>query len=198
MRVIDGNGNLVCNKITDIRPRQTFVEGGLQIKTLLIRNFVTGCTMVVCADMAKKSIPFPTNMVHDHWLAFWNAVFGKIVICHDSLIDYRLHGNNQTEMLAGIMTKKDYCQKRSLPYYLKLCELNKRDFGHKINMQIDNDLNWATKRIRYLKNPSIKNFILLLAFIRCNFFTTCFELFLPIMPRGLFTYIINIVRKGII
>lgn len=198
MRVIDGEGHIICNKITDIRPRQTFVEGELQVKTLLIRNFVTGCTMIVSTDMAKRAIPFPTNMVHDHWLAFWNAVFGKIVIYHDSLIDYRLHGNNQTGMLAGIITKKDYYQKRSLPYYLKLCELNERDFGYKINVQIDNDLQWATKRIRYLKQPSIRNFIFLLASIKCNFFTTCFELFLPIMPQCLFTYILNIVRKGII
>lgn len=198
MRVIDAKGRLICNKITDIRPRQTFVEGELQIKTLLIRNFVTGCTMVICTDMAKKAIPFPINMVHDHWLAFWNAVFGKIVVCHDSLIDYRLHGNNQTGMLSGIMTKKDYYQRRSLPYYLKLCELNKYDFGYKINMQVYDDLYWAIKRIRYLNRPSIKNFILLLGCIRCNFFTTCFELLLPIMPKFIFKYIINIVREGII
>lgn len=196
MRVIDGDGNVLCNKITDIRPRQTFVAGTQQIKTLLIRNFVTGCTVIASTSMAKKAIPFPVNIVHDHWLALWNAIFGKIVISYDSLIDYRLHGDNQTSVLAGISTKKDYYQKRSLMYYQRMCEFSNIDFGFEINAQISQNLKWATKRVEYLKKPTIKKFLSLGTFLRCNFCTTFFEMFLPLMPMQLFSYVIKIIREG--
>lgn len=196
MRVIDGDGNTICNRITDIRPRQTFVEGNQQVKTLLVRNFVTGCTVIACTAMAQKAMPFPKNMVHDHWLALWNAVFGKVVISYDSLIDYRLHGSNQTSMLAGISTKEDYYRKRSLVYYQRMRELSNVDFGNEVNDQVSQDLIWAMKRIRYLKKPTINGFFTLATFVRYNFFTTCFELLLPLMPMKLFTYVINTVREG--
>ena len=93
MCVIDGDGRHIADTIREVRPRHKFVKDERQIESLLIKNFVTGCTMIVCKDFAKKALPFPDYqlMVHDHWLALWNSVYGKIFICPLSLIDYRIH-----------------------------------------------------------------------------------------------------------
>ena len=89
MRVIDKNGNVIADGIREEHPRQIFDEGSGQLRTLLSRNFVTGCTMLVKSDMAKKAIPFLPYMVHDHWIALWNAIYGKIAVVHEALVDYR-------------------------------------------------------------------------------------------------------------
>lgn len=194
--VIDGQGKKIAARITELRPRQTFVEGPQQVNTLLVRNFVMGCTMVVRAELAKQALPFPGFMVHDHWLALWNAMYGKIFINRDSLIAYRLHGSNQTEMLAGIVTKDDYFFKRCLPYYKRLLIFKKRLVHCEYNTLIEQKYAWAMARMKYYRNPDITTFFALLTKIDNNILTTGFELLLPFMPLDLFTFIVRHIRQG--
>lgn len=194
--VIDGQGRKIAARITVLRPRQTFVEGPRQVDTLLVRNFVMGCTMVVRSDIAKQALPFPDFMVHDHWLALWNAMYGKIFIDRESLLAYRLHGNNQTEMLAGVVTKDDYFQKRCLPYYKRLLILNKRLAQGAHSTLIERKYAWALARMTYYRNPDLATFLSLLLKINNNVLTTGFELLLPFMPSFLFNAIVKHVRQG--
>lgn len=46
--VIDGRGEKVAASITKLRRRHKFLEGSNLTDSLLFRNFVMGCTMLIC------------------------------------------------------------------------------------------------------------------------------------------------------
>lgn len=108
MFVIDGTGKITADSITKIRRHHIFHSGEGLVNKLLFRNFVTGCTMLINGEIAKQAIPFCPYMVHDHYLALWCAEYGSILSINKSLIQYRIHENNQTNMMAGVRDKKSY------------------------------------------------------------------------------------------
>lgn len=195
MRVIDGDGRLLAEHIREIRPRQVFAEGKKQLSSLLVRNFVTGCTMVVKSDIAKASRPFSAHMVHDYYLAIWNAIYGRIAICRDSLIDYRLHGSNQTATLARIATTRDYYERRILPYAAWLQEfVSDENLPPDARKQIEKKCRWAGCRKAYAEQPNLGNFLRLAALACHNVPTTCFELMLPMLSQKVFSKLIDKIR----
>ncbi len=108
MTIIDADGNKTADSITQVRRHHVFRSGEDLAKGLLVHNFVTGCTMLVRSEQAKVAVPFCPHMVHDHYLALWCAERGSIVSLPDKLIRYRIHGGNQTGLLAGVTDKKSY------------------------------------------------------------------------------------------
>ena len=108
MHVIDGDGKQIADSITEVRRHHVFRTGNNLAKDLLIHNFVTGCTMLVLGDVAKEAVPFCPYMVHDHYLALWCAEHGSICSVQRPLIDYRIHGGNQTGILTGVVDKASY------------------------------------------------------------------------------------------
>ena len=112
MYVIDGNGKQLADSVTKVRRHHVFKTGANLASSLLFRNFVTGCTMLIHASTAKAAIPFCPYMVHDHYLALWSAVEGVIISVPEQLIYYRQHGNNQTGVMTGVVDKKSYGEVR--------------------------------------------------------------------------------------
>lgn len=112
LAIIDGDGKRIADSITKIRRRHVFHEGEGLAGYLLVRNFVTGCAMMVRSDVAKGSVPFVDSLIHDQWLAINAALQGRIEVIREPLIDYRQHGGNQTGMLKGVSTKQDYYNAR--------------------------------------------------------------------------------------
>lgn len=108
MYIIDGEGRQTADSITKVRRRHRFRSGDGLAEGLLISNFVTGCTMLIQAETAKTAVPFCPHMVHDHYLALYGAEKGKIVSVPRRLISYRVHGSNQTDLLAGVTDKRSY------------------------------------------------------------------------------------------
>lgn len=108
MYIIDGEGKQVADSMTKVRRHHRFRSGANLAEGLLISNFVTGCTMLVKAEMAKAAVPFCPYMVHDHYLALWCAAAGEIVTLDRQLIRYRIHGENQTGLMAGVTDKASY------------------------------------------------------------------------------------------
>lgn len=108
MFIIDGTGKKVADSITKVRRHHVFHSGENLAANLVFSNFVTGCTMLIKAETAKAAMPFCPYMVHDHYLALFAAERGKIVSLPERLIKYRIHGNNQTEMMAGVVDKASY------------------------------------------------------------------------------------------
>lgn len=198
MADIDGEGHKTADHIREVRPRHNFVEGEGQIPFLLIRNFVTGCTMIVRSDMAKKALPFPPFelMVHDHWLALWNAVHGKITIEKEPLIDYRIHGNNQTVVLAGVVSKKTYYEKRIMPYYKRMQWLLQQDFPEETKKLLKKDYQWARCRVAYYQHWNVVNFIKLASYLNKSISFTGFELVMPFLPKTVFQYILNKIKAA--
>ena len=112
MFIIDAEGRRVADSITKVRRRHRFRSGEGLAENLLISNFVTGCTMLVRSETAKAAIPFCPYMVHDHYLALWCGERGAIVSIELPLLKYRVHGKNQTGVMAGVRDKVSYGQVR--------------------------------------------------------------------------------------
>lgn len=65
------------------------------LKTILARNFVTGCTCLCNRALIRESHPFPEKIfMHDWWLALIAASRGKILFVPEAKILYRQHGSN--------------------------------------------------------------------------------------------------------
>ena len=62
---------------------------------LLIQNTITGCTMMINRELAKKSLDIPEEAImHDWWIGLIASCFGKISYLEESTIKYRQHGKN--------------------------------------------------------------------------------------------------------
>lgn len=112
MFVIDAAGRQLADSITKVRPRHTFQSGNGLSEGLLFSNFVTGCTMLIRRSVAQQAIPFCPHMVHDHYLALIASTKGQIRSVMAPLIRYRIHGANQTGMLAGVHDRESYIRIR--------------------------------------------------------------------------------------
>ncbi len=195
MFVIDGESKIVANKIIEVRPRQIFYEGKEQFKWLLEKNFCTGCTTLVRTEFAKSVLPFPKEFVHDWWLALCASSKNKLGIVRKSLIRYRIHGNNQTGVLSGVVDKETYYDKR-IKTVKDRAVVVKNYFKDAHKDWIDEFNLFADCRVKYFENFSFKNAINLWRLRRCNKMTTYFELLLPLMPNFVFKFLINQIRKG--
>ncbi len=196
MYVIDANSNIVADSITKVRPRYIFYDGDKKFKQSLIHNWVTGCTVLIKTNIAKRALPFPKEFVHDAWLATYVGAYGKIVNFNKPLIKYRIHGNNQTTVLVGINSKEDYYKDRIKGFKEKLEIVEKRF----LNVELKNDIrelsDFINVRFRYYLKTNIFNFYNLLKFKKFNRSTVYFELCLPFMPEFIFRFLVKQIRKG--
>lgn len=196
MQIIDGNGKLVAHSITTVRPHHVFVNTDKKFESLCSRNFIVGCTTLVKTELAKKAVPFPDEFVHDWWIGLNIAIKDKISIINKPLIQYRIHGNNQTGVMMGVKDHLSYCEKRIKPVVkrseillTRLSNTNKLDYLKRFN-------DYALCRERYFYKHSFSNFFRLLKYMSINPSTVLFELFMPVIPMSIFSLIINKIRQG--
>lgn len=87
-----------CNCIHPSFTRFSGISGDrLTVKSLLIQNVVTGCTMMLnrkLAVMAAENLPEGHIAMHDWWIALLSAACGTVGYLDEATIDYRQHGNN--------------------------------------------------------------------------------------------------------
>lgn len=147
MFIIDENGRQTADSITRVRKHHVFKSGEGLASQLLIKNFVTGCTMLIRAEAVKRAAPFCPDMVHDHYLALWCAAEGKIVSLTDRLILYRIHESNQTSIMAGVTDKQSYLEVRIRALIRRLEWLRWRFEDHNtLCGEIERALTWAKAR----------------------------------------------------
>jgi glycosyltransferase involved in cell wall biosynthesis len=191
--IIDKDSNVIANSITKVRKRHVFRSGDKLATELLFRNFVIGCTMLMPCHIAKEAIPFIENMVHDHYLAMFAATKGSIGISSWNLVKYRLHGNNQTNVLSGVKTKKDYYEARILPYLRRMEQIKNR---FEIP-EAEEAYKWAEARVWYYhKIPRSGETIWKLRHLDRNM--SMFELVMLKMPEWVFEKAVNFIQRGII
>lgn len=198
MYVIDENGKQIADSITKVRKHHVFQEGADLADKLLIRNFASGCTVLIRADTAKAAIPFCPYMVHDHYLALYAAVNGTIITVHQPLISYRVHGGNQTSVLAGVTDRESY-------YRIRLEELEKRlDWlqirfadDHNLSREIQDAQFWIAAREKWFSGDvSQKGTIW--KYSRFSKAASLFELTTARMPESLFRLAAKLIQKGIL
>lgn len=97
-------------------------EKGLTLNTLLIRNTITGCTIMINKKLMELALPIPKETImHDWWLALVAATFGKISFIKEPTILYRQHGMNDIgakdwglKYILGIFNQSQYIKSRLL------------------------------------------------------------------------------------
>lgn len=71
------------------------IHSGRTFEALIRRNVVTGAVTALSRELYDLATPFPHSWVHDEWLAILAAALGEVVMLDSTLVDYRLHRDNQ-------------------------------------------------------------------------------------------------------
>lgn len=198
MNIINATGEKVAKTITKIRKRHKFKSGTRLYETLLFRNFVVGCAMMIRTEEAKRALPFCPFMVHDHWLALHCTINGGIFFIEDSLIDYRVHNGNQTLMISGVINKESYLKIRiedSLEKFLWL--RNRYKDMNELNVIISQSIEWMEARRDYFRNKAGSAKIIW-KYRRFSIVPSLFELVAARLPEKPFMLLIELGRKNII
>ena len=194
MYVIDGEGKQVADHINAVR-HQKFQSGTGLAKDLLFRNFVTGCTMLVKSRLAKEAVPFCPYLVHDQYIALCAARYGKILSLQVPLIRYRIHGGNQTGILAGVTDKKSYYQIRIIGTIQRMEWLNDHISGtdDMTAGKLQDGLKWAKARKQHWNHQG--RLFTICRLYRFGPLTTLFEIVAPYLPNWAFQWIIRIRKR---
>ncbi len=197
MQVIDAEGAKQAESITKLRRHHIFRSGRGLAPGLLMRNFVTGCTMLVRASEAKAAVPFCPHMVHDQYLALCCAARGVVSSLMEPTIRYRIHGSNQTGVMSGVKDKKSYGRVRIDKSIEKLLWLKER-FGTEeaLAPALERDLRWMYLRQEHWRSG--KKARELWQYRDCGKAITLFELAAVCFPERLFMFFITLARKNII
>ena len=192
LSVMDGQGRQTARSITQVKPHIVYRSGTGLAPLFLTENFVTGCALLMPVALAQEALPFVRSMVHDQWLGLWAASKGRIAGVAEPLVRYRIHDDNQTHTLARIESKKDYYEKRVLPFAARMKELRGRiDLGQP-QRQAES---WADVRAAlYRKEKGAWRRLAALRHV--NGKISCFELALPLMPPPLFRLALRLIQKG--
>ena len=188
---IDANGSRLADSITKLRPRIVFKEGAGLGGSLIYRNFVIGCTMLIRSDIAKAAVPFAQSMVHDHYLAWFCAQENEIAVAKQPLLYYRLHEGNQTGVLTNVVTKQDYLHFHLGEFLSRVSDLSERSDGEELHQAAA----WAQARCDNAtkKRGAVRR---LWAMRRVDTTTTLFEIVGLRLPEPLFRWAIRMIRSG--
>lgn len=97
--IIDGNGErtgqTLFGSYSVTEAEIAGIERGDALSVLDRRNIVTGATVMVDGDFARRAMPAGTSWVHDEWLAYLAAATGSVAVVREPLTEYRVHGANQ-------------------------------------------------------------------------------------------------------
>lgn len=194
MRVIDGEGEKTADSITEVRRRHVFRSGTGLAEKLLVSNWVTGCTMLVRADAAKSAVPFCPYMVHDQYIALVCAERGSIISLPDQLIDYRIHGSNQTSTLTGVTDKASYLEVRIEKMRLRMRWLRDNlPCGEAMRAVIEDGIRWAdARREHWLHRGGLA---MVYKYRWLGRYDSAFELATAYCPEWLFRFAVGLIRR---
>ena len=195
MYIIDGDGKQVADSITKVRRHHVFRSGTDLARGLLTSNFVTGCTMLVQSDAAKRAIPFCPYMVHDHYIALCCAAEGMVYSSPERTIRYRIHGGNQTGLVVGVADKASYGKERIEPMLARMQWL-KDNFvcGAELEASIRDALLWAQARDRNWHHRGGSGTVW--KYRKFSPLSSMGEIFLKYAPDGLFAKVMQWARRN--
>lgn len=195
MFIIDETGRQLADSMVKVRKRHRFQSGNGLAKGLLISNFVTGCSMLVREEAAKAAVPFCPHMVHDHYIALWCAERGAIQSIGKPLIRYRIHGKNQTNLMAGVYDKASYGSVR-IRGMLKRLRWLEENFpcGDALREELENALLWAQAREKNWYGRKGKAMVW--KYRKYSLIYSIFEIFAPGMPEKIFQLCLLSAKKN--
>lgn len=92
LEVVDSSCNKLASSFFSLQNIDNVVPA---LPTLLVQNFVTGCTCMINRSLINHALPIPdTAIMHDWWLALVASSVGCIAFVPECTVKYRQHGNN--------------------------------------------------------------------------------------------------------
>lgn len=193
MSIIDADGKQLSDSITKVRHRFEYYEGTELWRRILIRNFISGCCMLIEAETAKAAVPFELEMQHDRWLAVCASVKGYIAYVAKPLVRYRQHGKNQTGVLKNVTDKHSYRVIRLQNHLLMLQSIKERFSGNRsIADYLDKCITQVGIRYDYSVGKS-STFTKMLNLIPYNKPVIIFELIAFKLPNFIFRWLIQLI-----
>lgn len=105
LALIDASDKLLYSSVWSFEGRH---PEKLTPEILLLRNTITGCTMLFRTSLLDVILPFPTqtrgHWYHDHWIALIATALGSIGHVRTPLVQYRQHGANVVGALQNTGT----------------------------------------------------------------------------------------------
>lgn len=124
-KLIDSNDDIISESFFDYGNKNRNIQ--LTFSDLVIRNYVTGCTVLMKREILKKAHPIPSSIdYHDWWYGIIASTMGGVYVHPEPLILYRQHEGNHTgaykskNVSISIFSKmaliinKNHIQKRKL------------------------------------------------------------------------------------
>lgn len=197
LAIIDGDDKRIADSITEIRKRHVFHEGEGLAGYLLVRSFVTGCAMMMRADIARGSLPFVDSLIHDQWLAINAALAGRIEVIREPLIDYRQHEGNQTGVLKGVVTKRDYYEARIENMRKRLVDYKTRLGGFsEIEQTIAELEEFNEARSRYFYTHKRVDLRIMRKYRKFARQDIMIETVMPLVPDGIMRLAFRLIQNG--
>ncbi len=194
--VMNGEGIEIAPRMEEHRRRHVFLRGEGLAPTLIHRNFAMGCTMVMERQTALECLPFPSAVVHDHYLAFCAARKGAIDYLDEPQMRYRVYGGNQTGVMAGITSKEAYYRRRIEVFEQRVQAFLRVEAEAELPA-LSEALAWAEARCRnYRREPG--SFRALWKLRHVDRKTSLMELLILRLPAPLFRWVIRMIQKGIL
>lgn len=162
LEVIDESDITRFSSLRECRKRVVHKEGFGLWKYFVRMNSVTGCTMMVNANVARQAIPFPEKeYAWDQWVSILGAMAGRVAYIKIPLVKYRIHSNNQigAKKLIGIRNREQYIEKRIMAEIAQ-CELLLSTIDdEEVRKTVEIMKKRVEKRAVCLKEPSLVNII---------------------------------------
>lgn len=198
MSVIDKDDEAIALSITKVRKRRKFKSGLGLAPELIFRNFVSGCTIMIKSNIAKAALPFEDSMVHDQWLTLYSATKGEIAFIKQALVKYRIHSNNQTPVLKGVNSKKEYYDERIILAYKRFKSLqNRMSDINELSETIKKALLWAQARMDYF-NGRFSAAKVIWKYRHLSYPASLFEIIALKSPEPVFKILIKLIKQNII
>ncbi|MBW4487089.1 MAG: glycosyltransferase family 2 protein [Trichocoleus desertorum ATA4-8-CV12] len=100
----------------------------LTAELLLLRNTVTGCSLVFCATLLPSVLPFPpqaeVQWYHDVWVAIVAAQLGQVAHIRQPLVRYRIHGSNT----IGVVRDAGKFYRELIVWFTKKCRITGKSY----------------------------------------------------------------------
>lgn len=184
--IIDGEGRVLKEKarLGSKKSWDKWVTGDdIFIKTTVV-SYAVGMAMLVNGSFARSIVPFSSNTGHDKWTIICAAAEGTVSFIDKPLVKYRRHGANVSGTLTGINSKVDYYEKRVIPFYKLIEDIETR---YPFHSDIDKLKKIAEARIQHKIIDLFRN-------IKICPEVISFDIFVALFPKPLFQLVLKLVR----
>lgn len=186
---------------TTVCKNNCFIHSNRALQTLLINNFITGCTVGMNRALLRIANPIPNDcLMHDWWFGLCAATVGRIGTFAEATILYRQHPHN------AIGSKGFYSKLNELKHFKNNFDKRRNNFRQcfKQAQQLMERFEWlgqleifeALEALEAQDNQlpmRIKNYKLIKQFVRMQnknlLMRYLFAITTPLKPLGLLRYL---------